>query len=331
STIVFSISEMFLQDPYLMRIPVAGGDAERLPFGEGAGALSIAGSRGRLVYERWQQKSDIWRMNGPTSEEGRPPIRLAASSTLAEHMPEYSPDGNKIAFASNRLGNLEVWRSDMDGTKLQKLTNLGFSLPGGWSPDGSRIAFAASETGDEIWDIFLVDENGGLPQNLTQDEFSDACPSWSLDGRWIYYHSFRADGVQIFKIPTEGGPAVQVTEKGGLVPRLTEEGQLLYFRDGAIWSLPRDGGEETLILDKGLGWIFDWCTWQEYIVYYGQDEEAGTTIEMFNRANGEVKVLHSLGKGTEVGFGLAVSPDGQSILYTQVESSADLMLVENFY
>jgi Tol biopolymer transport system component len=331
SAIVFSISEMFLQEPYLMRVAVAGGEPKRQAFGGGAGAVSIARSGGRMVYERWQQKSDIWLTNGPTSTRGALPTRFAASSTLAEHLPEYSPDGSKIVFASNRLGDLEVWRCDVDGTKLQKLTDLGFALPGEWSPEGDRIAFAGSESGDEIWDIFVVDEYGGLPRNVTQDEFSDASPSWSLDGSWIYYHSFRDDdGVQIFKVPAEGGSPVQLTKNEGLVPRVTDDDQLLYFRDGCIWTLPQDGGEETLVLDKGLGWIFDWYPWRSNIIYYGRDEKGGLTIEMFNRVNGAVHLLHSLPEGAGTGFGLAVSPDGQWILYTQSEASADLMLVEGF-
>ena len=328
SAIVFSRSEVLFQDPYLWKLPLTGGEPERLSFGEGAWHLSIARTGGRMAYQRGQRDSDIWRAGGPNSPEAASPTRFSVSSTRNDQMPEYSPDGSQIAFTSDRSGDLEIFRCDADGSKLQQLTKLGFALLGEWSPSGERIAFCSSGT-EKIFDISVVDATGGPPRNLTQDEFSDACPSWSGDGRWIYFSSDRVGSPQVFKVSPQGGSPVQVTKGGGLAPRVADDGQVLFFRARRVWSVPGEGGEESLVLDKSVK-IFSWRTWRGNIVYISQNGEGGPSIEMLDLTTRETTKLHSLPEGTVTGNGLTVSPDGQWILYAQFDVSADLMLVENF-
>ena len=66
------------------------------------------------------------------------------SSTRVDGDAQFSPDGKKIAFTSNRSGNDEIWVCDSDGSNAQQLTSLGTGNCGGprWSPDGERIAFS---------------------------------------------------------------------------------------------------------------------------------------------------------------------------------------------
>jgi Tol biopolymer transport system component len=330
---VVSLSEVFSQDSYLSRVPLAGGEPERLSFGEGAEWVSIARTGGRLAYDLIQYNFDIWRVSGPNSSEIVSPTRFPASSNRVESLPDYSPDGSRIAFVSGRSGDTEIWQCDAEGTQLQQLTRLGLAWLGEWSPSGDRIAFCASEGEEVNWDILVVNSTGGLPRNLTHDEFDDACPSWSPDGQWIYYHSLRGGDRQICQVSSEGGATVQLTEKGGLGPRVGEDGQVFFWRNERIWSLPRDenGGEESLALDKKVNSFLNWCTWEDNIVYISGEGGREPSIEMFNLTSGVTKKLHSLGEGINPANGLTVSPDGWWILYTQFEFSADLMLVENFY
>jgi Tol biopolymer transport system component len=246
-------------------------------------------------------------------------------------MLEYSPDGTKLAYDSFRSGDQEIWLCDAEGKGPKQLTSFGEASVGGWSPSGDQIAFASSAAPGGDVDILVMDETGGFRSNLTSDEYGDGCPSWSVDGNWVYYHSMRADGTQIYKVPADGGPAEQLTEKGGLMPQIAEDGHVLFWRESRIWRLSRDETEETVVSDKEVGNIFHWCPWRENIVYIVQNEEGESVIEMFNLRSGETRQLHSFDQGVEIGHGFTVSPDGQWILYTPVEFNADLMLVENFY
>lgn len=56
---------------------------------------------------------------------------------------EYSPDGQRIAFSSNRGGSREIWVADGSGEHAQALTHFGGPISGTarWSPDGRELAF----------------------------------------------------------------------------------------------------------------------------------------------------------------------------------------------
>ena len=60
-------------------------------------------------------------------------------------------------------------------------------------------------------DIWMIGANGGKPVRMTTDPANDGDPSWSRDGRWIYFDSARTGEQQVWKIPADGGEAIQVT------------------------------------------------------------------------------------------------------------------------
>ena len=98
----------------------------------------------------------------------------------------WSPSGEHIAFASFRGGNAEVYVMDADGGNLRNLTNNNdaYDASPSWSPDGQRIAFAsatkAAKAKDRlIFDIYVMDSDGGNLQQLTKDAESDSSPDWS--------------------------------------------------------------------------------------------------------------------------------------------------------
>jgi Tol biopolymer transport system component len=309
-----------------------------LPFGESAEWLSIARKGGRLAYELWQQDRNLRRISGPNPPEASAsPSATFAFSTRNERMPEYSPDGTKVAFVSDRSGNPEIWLCNSEGGECQKLTDLGVPFLGEWSPDGGLIAFSASESGGEDWDVFVISETGGLPRKLTNDDFQNGCPSRSKDGRWIYYHSNRDGWYQICRVSVENGSTKQLTRtttdatgRLRLAPRVAQNGDVLFWRDYGIWSIPPEGGKETLMLE-GVSYYFWWCTWKDNIVYIRRDEEGKHLIEMFDLVSRDKTELHSLEEGTDPDIGLTVSSDGRWIIYSEYEASVDLMLVEGFY
>lgn len=74
-------------------------------------------------------------------------------------------------------------------------------------------------------------------------------PSWSSDGRWIYFCSNRNRWREIYKTPAEGGQAVQVTTRGDFEGFESPDGQSHYFTNNygsARWRQLTSGGEETL-------------------------------------------------------------------------------------
>ena len=97
--------------------------------------------------------------------------------------PSWSPDGKRIAFASDRKGdrvNYEVYVMDADGKNTRRLTNnrVDDTSPS-WSPDGKRIIFTSDKKGNhENYEIYVMDNDGGNQQNITNNPHLDSQPAW---------------------------------------------------------------------------------------------------------------------------------------------------------
>ena len=94
--------------------------------------------------------------------------------------PAWSPDGNRIAFMSDRKGDFvsfDIYVMDADGGNQQKLTNhRAWDGSPSWSPNGERIAFVSERDGNT--EIYVMDADGGNPQNLTNNPGGDFGPAW---------------------------------------------------------------------------------------------------------------------------------------------------------
>ncbi len=315
----------------LWSVSVSGGTPEPLSaVGEDAYEPSISRQGNRLAYLRRRTNINIWRTEGPnwTGPRGSPSKLI--SSTRMQYEQDISPNGQKITFASTRSGDWEIWLCDSNGSNPIQLASLGaFSGTPRWSPDGQQIAFDSRKEGHS--DIYVINAEGGSPRRLTTEPFENNVPSWSRDGRWIYFSSNRTGTWQIWKAPAQGGQAAQVTKQGGFVAFESSDGKFLYYfkAGGSIWRMPVEGGEETRILDKNIGYG-SWRVLEKGICLI--DEGATPAqIEFFDFATHRVKQIATLDKEKGLAGGPVVSPDGQWILFARVDQvESDIMLVENF-
>jgi Tol biopolymer transport system component/DNA-binding winged helix-turn-helix (wHTH) protein len=332
SDIVFANAGWPVNPGWLWKVPVSGGEPERLPFGEDGIEPSIRGDR--LVYVRQTANLNIWRRKLGSLLSAGPPDKFI-SSTRMESGPQFSPDGSKIVFESTRSGAYEVWMCRSDGGGLVQLTHFN-SVSGTprWSPDGQQIAFDSGAGGNA--DIYVVDPRGGPPRRLTSEPSHEIVPSWSRDGRWIYFASNRSGSGQVWKMPAAGGPAVQVTRHGGFAAFESPDGRFLYYAKSltvsGLWRIPTNGGEETEVISSlEAGYWGDWAV-VEGGIYYLDTTTTKPGIAFFDFTTHRTTRVFDLEKPpARSAPGLAVSPDKKTILYTQLDAlNSDIMLVENF-
>jgi Tol biopolymer transport system component len=298
-------------------------------------APAISRQRNRLAYVVEKNDENIWRVDlrSPGQSPGTP-VQLI-SSTQLEAYPDYSPDGKKVAFGSTRSGNQEIWMCDSDGTHSVQLTSFGDARGPRWSPDGKRIVYA---TWRGNRDVYVTSAKGGAPQRLTTDPAAHKWPRWSRDGQSIYFVSDRSGWSEIWKMPAAGGAAIQITPNGENrdVPQESADGKFLYYFKGdlyatscSVWRMPVEGGEETKVLDS-VHCSAGWTVWQQGIYFFTQVEEGSRNkICYYEFATGTTREVLTVER--QVDNHIAVSPDGRTILYTQIDQSgSDLMLVENF-
>jgi Tol biopolymer transport system component len=244
--------------------------------GDNAANPALSSRGNRLAYEQRLRDANIWRIEVATSAQltGSPAKMIA--STRHEAGPNVSPDGGRIAFHSDRSGSFEIWACDAAGSDLVQLTSFGGPIVGApqWSPDGRRIAFEVLAKGHS--DIHVVNVDGEPPQRVTSETSDDVVPSWSNDGRWIYFASNRTGRHEVWRVPAEGGSAVQVTKRGGFRAFESKDGQFLYYSKGfdvdGLWRVAVNGGEEVQVLDYPKAGFWGYWALVEPGVYFVNTE-----------------------------------------------------------
>jgi Tol biopolymer transport system component/DNA-binding winged helix-turn-helix (wHTH) protein len=174
----------------LWRVAADGNSPPIVFGGENAYEPAIEPAGRRVVYSRSTLVDSLNAIQlcgaGCTPD---PPHKLVYATKLARN-PSFSPDGRRIAFESSRSGNMEIWVCGRDGANPVQLTQLAGPPAGtpNWSPDESQIVFDARLPGSAI---FVIPSAGGSPRQLTSGGTEDLVPSWSRDGRRIYFASKR--------------------------------------------------------------------------------------------------------------------------------------------
>ncbi|HEY7304178.1 MAG TPA: hypothetical protein VH601_08700 [Bryobacteraceae bacterium] len=337
-SIVFASGSVHNPTLWRMEIsPVQGASAkaEQLPFGR-EGAIEPAVSRqGRIVYRQFRLDSDIWRLalrpgkNGP--EAVGIPNRLI-SSTHLNHTPRYSPDGKRIAFASDRSGSHEIWVCDSDGSNAVQLTSFGgpYTADPVWSSDGKWILF---ESGGVLYRISAEGGRAGriMSRNHNVPHGSTAV-GWEDDG---FYSAPDSSGVlQVWRKPAEtGGRPLPMTRKGGEFAYKSSDRQFVYYLKpthsdpevSSLWEMPILGGEERQVLDTVFDHCFDFVKDGIYFIA----NQTHPQVQFLSFSNGKIARVATLSRSIVWGF--SVSPDGRSLLYSElVPFRANLMLVEGY-
>jgi Tol biopolymer transport system component len=329
--IVFSSDRR--RNSVLWRVPAAGGDPERVAGVAENATDPVFARDGRMAYTQLFSDANIWRVetSGKT-----PPVKVI-SSTQYDSSPQYSPDGSRVAFRSNRSGSNEIWVSDSSGRIPVQLTHYAGPLTGTprWSPDGMSIAFDTRPEGQA--DIYVVSSIGGTPRRVTKSEFEDVVPSWSRDGAWIYFASNRTGTWQVWRVRADGSVEEQVTRDGGFAAFESPDGRYLYYAKGrgapGLWrKLLPSGREEPLLPQLQAGY---WGYWAivEHGIYFGDQAGSAATggIFFYDLATKKVRQVSKTDKPLAVtDSAFAVSPDRRYILYTQVDQSgSDLFLLDH--
>jgi TolB protein len=139
--------------------------------------------------------ADLFRVGA----NGRTLVRLTDNAPVIDIAPSWSPDGERITFASDRSGAPQIYVMDNDGRNTRRLTyTSSYSATPAWSPDGKWIAYGVRTQGQ--FDLYLTDPMGEVSIPLVVHRGNDQSPSWSPDGRKIVFASDRRGRLDLYVI-----------------------------------------------------------------------------------------------------------------------------------
>ncbi|HKU20986.1 MAG TPA: winged helix-turn-helix domain-containing protein [Terriglobales bacterium] len=319
----------------LWRISTSG---ERLRLVEGVGPVSTEPSmslrEGRLAYVHRVGTQSLWLLNlRDRNHPSGPPLRIVASKA-SNALPQFAPDGKRVAFESQRSGYDEVWAANTDGSDPVQLTSLAaYSGTPHWSPDSRSVVFDFRARLNS--DIYVVSVPPGVPRLVpTFADADNVVPSRSRDGQSIYFASRRGkQDFQVWRVALKGGTPVQITQRGGYAPVESADGSIYYSKgmdQPAIWKVSVDGGQEVLALDPpGLTHYANWAPTHNGIYYLDSKSYPHNTIVFFDFSTHKILPVWTMEK--EIYIGLAVSPDEKSIVYSQNDQDeSNIQIVKNF-
>jgi Tol biopolymer transport system component/DNA-binding winged helix-turn-helix (wHTH) protein len=285
-------------------------------------------SRDLLAFTELEDDTDVFRV-----DPGHAPQPVLAS-TLADGGAQFSHDGRHIVFASTRSGTaVQIWVADADGLNAHQLTHGPGPWQGSpdWSPDDRQIAFDAMAP-DGRWHIWTIDADGASPRQITTEPGEQNVPTWSNDGRWIYFSVDQGAGRQIWRVPARGGKVQQITHNGsGYLSRESVDGRSLLYQAGfaplPLLKVPIAGGPARPIADCAQPGSIVERPEGTYYVGCGDDP----VLHVLDRT-GHKRTLGKIEKfSCDASASLGVSPRGREFLFAKrVKTGADLMVIENF-
>jgi len=297
--------------------------------------VSISRKSGALLWVRDLTSGSLWRM--PANQPGGP-AELLVNSFGSEMNGQWSKEG-RLLFQSDRSGWTEIWIARADGSEPRQATRFQGPFVGdpAWSPDGRHIAFTAHLKGNA--DIFTMDCEADGPQpcgnlkQLTESPAADANPTWSADGKWIYFSSNRNEShFEIWKIPSAGGEPVRVTSNHGYVAHESPDGKWLYYskleQSCGFWRIPLPSRgmnqlEQALAPQTPCRAAATWAVGQHELYYYPSEEASSVPfppVRAIDLATGRKRDLSTGNKRLGRGLRCPLTANGSCAPNTTVHS-----------
>lgn len=250
-----------------------------------------------------------------------------------EDEPSFSPNGEKIVFTSDRLGNLDIWMKDLKTGETNNLTENDLSQDRApkWSPDGNKIAFF-SDRGDG--GIFIYNT---IEKSISQISNRKGSPSWSPDGQKIAFNSSSSRKLYLTESNGKNTNLIYSSDSDDYLscPSFSANGKWLAFAFGS--NRARKIRIQNILEKKGFFICDDtynntspiWNSNQNGI-YFRSDRGGMNDIWYQKLSKGEKKPV---GDAIPVTFGaliqsMDVSPDCKKIAYSKITIRSNIFAID---
>jgi len=333
------------RDVYEVRLGSSGSPEalpRRLTTNLGALTISVSADGRKLAFSAFRNLANIWSV--PIPEQGILTIADASpvtSGTQAIEGITTSPDGEWLAFDSNRRGNFDIYRLHLPDGQLDQLTDdpTDDFIPS-WSPDGEEIAFYSFRHGTR--DLFVMRADGSSEVRLTSDSAQDRYPNWSPDGNSLAFYSDRS-GIQapwvISRVDRESawGEPRQLADQG-YHPRWSPDGRRIAYNNrggnGDIRLIAPEGGDSRILVEGGspleghTPYFLAWSADGQDVYIKTRDPEGGAGLWSVPVDGGEPRLLVRLDDPMRPSLRNEFATDGSRFFFTIGQQESDLWVMD---
>jgi len=261
-------------------------------------------------------------------------LLLAGLVLVGRSEAAFPGDNGKIAWASARNGNYEIYSANPDGSALARLTtDPATDKDPAWSQDGTRIAFQSNRGGND--DIYVMSADGTGVTRLTTDQGADVNPAWGpSSSRALAFASSRDGDAEIWVMNEDGSNQTQLTRNDGpsdVTPAWSPDGTKIAFasnRDGnyEIYVMNVDGSNQTrLTTSSGSDVSPNWSPDGTKIAF-ASDRDGNYEIYAMNADGSDQRRLTT---NLETDLDPVWSPDGTKIAFTSNRDANNEIYVMN--
>lgn len=227
----------------------------------------------KLIVFQWRETNNFeddkkWRiclMNRDGTD-----FRVISTGVANDQVPNWSRDGKRLLFYSDRTGKDQIYTMRSDGTDVQRVAASEFNDNAAvWSPDNKRIAFTSDRGGNR--ELYVMDADGKNLRRLTHTRATERAGTWAPDGTRIAFSSDGDGPSGIYVVTTDGSKTVNLTNSqtthnsesnGALLVSLNGDRQVALVNPTtqqviAKWPSPQGPHEITLSRDGRLAYIAD--------------------------------------------------------------------------
>ncbi len=343
-TLLFISSRDGGRDIYMLRLTPTGQpehEPQRLTSGSNAHTISISPDGRLLAYASYAPSANVWSVAIPKT--GSVSVGDARQVTFGNEKIEklaISPDGQWLAYDSDRNGQADIWKVPLSGGTPEQITReLNHEFVNEWSPDGRELVFHSMREGGQR-DVFVVAADGTHTEAVTTTPTEDQHAGWGPDGNTILFDSAtRGSANEAFIVtrPARGAPwgtPRQLTRNGSSDPKWSPDGRLIAFCvRGQLRVISPDGAGERVVVDGQSGKVPEpayaiWSADSSTIYYKAYDRDRHSSIWSVPVVGGAPRLLVRFDDPSRRSLRREFATDGHRFYFTIARDESDIWAVE---
>jgi len=272
-------------------------------------SFDFDGTNKKIALSSGKQSNDIWEIS-PSSPGNS--IRSIASSVV-DFLPRFANTSNQIAFVSKRSGKQQIWLKDEQG-QLKKVSDFMDNrviMSLSWSPNDEYLLSTTEKF------VYIVNVDTGEETKLVSDQDYSylGLPTWTNDGKAIYFTSDQNGDFDIFKKNLETEAIKQVTQHGAAIlfeGFKNKNAYIIKNNTDGLWKIDySDKNQERLIIPNIVVQDYNSISVKKNGIYYTPSDK--NTINYYDFSTQETKVIKNL---PNLVTSFSVSNDEESLLYS---------------